>query len=253
MWVHLTVAANSRAGTGAAGTVLHMGSKGLPGLEFEKALGDAHGWPVFAFDEVGRGAIAGPVCVGVTVIDEEVLTRVQPAVKDSKLMSAPARENVIASIKTWAPTAVGEASAEEIDQYGMMRSLRLAAERALAKLSAQGYDPAVALVDGNYDWLTRPEAVEEHADRIIEQRTIASDLTVVVKVKADMSCAAVAAASVVAKVHRDALVADLDRTGTAIYGFDRHAGYGTKAHYEAIELHGLSRHHRRTFCKRYAV
>src|SRR5436305_3420097 len=114
-------------------------------------------------DEVGRGALAGPVTVGVVVVDLE--SRTAPSgVRDSKLLAPAAREALVPRLRRWARAhAVGHAEPEEIDAYGIIAALRLAGRRALASLAAV---PTCVLLDGNHDWLTErpgPEPPEEQA------------------------------------------------------------------------------------------
>src|SRR5665213_1963334 len=104
-------------------------------------------------DERGRGALAGPVSVGVVVVDE-VCRSAPVGVKDSKLLSHQVRERLVPMIQGWATAyAVGHASPGEIDRFGIMVALRLAGTRALAALPVM---PDLVLLDGNYDWLSDP-------------------------------------------------------------------------------------------------
>ena len=105
-------------------------------------------------DEVGRGSLGGPVSVGMVVVD--ATTRRPPTgLRDSKLLPPAARESLVPRICSWSRCwAIGHASAAEIDELGILRALRLAGERALASLEVR---PDLVLLDGNYDWFTRPE------------------------------------------------------------------------------------------------
>ncbi len=111
------------------------------------------GFPLVAgLDEVGRGAWAGPVSVGVVV--HSFATRPPAGIRDSKQLSEPRREELFPRVAEWCTEwAVGHASAQECDAHGMTRALRLAAHRALAELSAP---PAVVLLDGSFDYVTDP-------------------------------------------------------------------------------------------------
>ena len=168
-----------------------------PSLRVERAL-QRDGHRVLAgMDEVGRGALAGPVTVGVVVIDETCRTAPQ-GVKDSKLLAPHARERMVPRIERWALAhAVGHASPDEIDEVGIIAALRLAGCRALA---AAGIRPDLVILDGNHDWLTSPEDVGllafAHEDRV-------DTPPVTTMIKADLKCSSVAAASVLAKVTRD--------------------------------------------------
>jgi ribonuclease HII len=202
-------------------------------------------------DEVGRGALAGPVSVGVVVIDQ--VCRSAPAgVKDSKLLSPQVRERLAPRIRGWATAhAVGHASPGEIDRYGIMVALRLAGSRALDALSVI---PDLILLDGNYDWLTDPAKVgllgllEDDDDWLaslapcLPVRTI----PVMTMVKADMSCSSVAAASVLAKVERDAMMVDLAARVPG-YAWELNKGYSAPEHFAALQSRGPSVHHRRSW------
>lgn len=204
------------------------------GLERELLAGSAG--LLVGMDEVGRGAFGGPVSVGVCLIDRGVDA---PPVKlrDSKLLSAVARERLLPEIQQWCiATAVGDASPAEIDESGIVAALRLAGQRALAQLPSQ---PEVVLLDGVHDWLTPPPA--DLFDTPAEL-----PFKIVMKVKADLTCASVAAASVVAKVHRDNLMLRLEQEFPG-YGWADHVGYGTPAHRAAIAELGLCAAHRRSW------
>lgn len=198
-----------------------------PDLSVEKSLILDGYLRVAAMDEVGRGCVAGMASVGVVVVDATV-AEPEFGVKDSKLLSSAKRESFVEQIKQWAvSSAVGHASASEVDDLGILGALRLAGLRALGELDVA---PDVVLLDGSYDWLS--------CDGL--------QIPVVMKVKADMSCSAVAAASVLAKVERDALIDELALTWPG-YGWETNRGYGTKAHLEAIRELGACPEHRKTF------
>ncbi|MEO6143861.1 MAG: ribonuclease HII, partial [Dermatophilaceae bacterium] len=127
-----------------------------PSLRVERALQREGHRLLAGMDEVGRGALAGPVSVGVVVIDD-VCRSAPVGVKDSKLLSHRKRERMVPKIQKWATAyAVGHASPGEIDAFGIMVALRLAGNRALAALPVI---PDLVILDGNYDWLTDPERV----------------------------------------------------------------------------------------------
>lgn len=177
-----------------------------------------------AVDEVGRGALAGPVAVGVVVIDASA----GPAprgVRDSKACDAATRERLAPLVRTWAMrSAVGMSSPREIDDLGMTASLALAAARAV---NAIGVVPDLVLLDGSHDWLSR--AVPQSR--------------VVTRVKADTTCAAVAAASIIAKVTRDSHMVSLARIEPA-YGWEANKGYASPDHVEALTRLGPTTSHR---------
>ena len=187
-------------------------------------------------DEVGRGALGGPVSAGVVVVDERT-RRVPTGLRDSKLLTAAAREALVPRIERWAvASAVGHASAAEIDALGILAALRLAGERALHALELE---PAVIVLDGNYDWFCRPAAAP-HSPRA------AAPERVVLRVKADLTCASVAAASVLAKVARDALMREMALTHPE-YGWEINKGYATPEHLAALREHGPCVQHRRSW------
>lgn len=202
-----------------------------PRLTLERRLLREHPI-VIACDEVGRGALAGPVAVGAAVIDASgARRRIPRGLRDSKLVPEPRRADVAARAASWvAASAVGWASSSEIDEIGIMRALGLATIRALADLRAHGVvaEDAIVLLDGNYDYITPAGG---------------AGLRVRPVIKADRDCATAAAASVIAKVARDALMTDLHDDLPA-YNWARNKGYSSPDHREAIRAHGISRHHR---------
>ncbi len=187
---------------------------------------------VIGMDEVGRGAIAGPVYVGVCVVTDQ--TPDSPAgLRDSKLLSAPRREALAPLVRDWAIVACGSASAAEIDEHGISACLGLAGKRALIALHDAGVQvgEAVVVLDGSHNWLTP---------------ALPSPLRVITRTKADRDCAVVAGASVVAKVERDTVMVSLDADLPA-YGWAGNKGYGSAGHFDAIAEHGATDHHRRTW------
>ncbi len=219
---------------------------GRPSLRTERQL-QREGYAVLiGMDEVGRGALAGPVSVGVVAID--VASRAAPhGVKDSKLLTSSARLAMVPKIKRWAlGWGVGHASPDEIDQWGIMTGLRLAGERALA---ACGVVPDVILLDGNHDWLTRPERVGLLAfaePPTVHISPVPAEAPVRTMIKADMRCSSVAAASVVAKVARDSMMVDL-HDSHPYYGWNLNKGYAAPEHRVALRQHGTCDHHRRSW------
>jgi ribonuclease HII len=202
----------------------------------------AWGAPLVALDEVGRGAVAGPVSVGAVLLGAAELAAPVPAVRDSKLLSATARTRLAPQIRSWvAAAAVGHAAAAEIDQVGILAALQLAALRALAQLPSP---PAVILLDGNLDWLSPPPTAGVQS--LLGHTGGEVSAPVVCRVKADRDCASVAAASVLAKLERDAVLTDLAAASPG-YGFEAHKGYLTRAHVEAIARLGPSVEHRRSW------
>jgi ribonuclease HII len=187
------------------------------------------------------------VTVGVVVVD--ATTRSAPSgVRDSKLLTPAARTALAPKLRRWAPAhAVGHAEPHEIDTIGIIAALRLAGWRALAQLSVR---PDCVLLDGNHDWLThRPpkDAVDPDAPTLFDLPTRpeppAVPSTVVTRIKADMRCAAVAAASVLAKVERDAIMVARAAEHPA-YGWELNKGYAAPDHVQALRAHGASLQHR---------
>jgi len=222
-----------------------------PSLRVERGL-QRDGYRLIAgMDEVGRGALAGPVSVGVVVVDE-VCRSAPVGVKDSKLLSHQVRERLVPKIQAWATAhAVGHSSPAEIDQYGIMVALRLAGTRALAALPVI---PDLVLLDGNHDWLTDPGRVGLLGLITGDQDWLTGiagcgplrGIPVRTMVKADMSCSSVAAASVLAKVERDAMMVELARTVPG-YAWELNKGYSAPEHFAALGSHGASAHHRRSW------
>ncbi|KJL18598.1 Ribonuclease HII [Microbacterium oxydans] len=187
---------------------------------------------IISLDEVGRGALAGPVAVGAAVMDAAgARRRVPEGLRDSKLVTEKRRPDVAARAAAWVQaSAVGWASAAEVDEVGIMRALGLAASRAVLAVAAQGavLDGALILLDGNHDYVSKVHP---------------TPLNVRPVVKADRDCASVSAASVIAKVARDGYMAELHEAHPA-YQWNRNKGYASLEHRDAIRTVGLSPHHR---------
>ena len=211
-----------------------------PSLRVERAL-QREGHRVLAgMDEVGRGALAGPVSVGVVIIDETCGTAPQ-GVKDSKLLVPHARTAMVPRIQRWAVAhGVGHASAAEIDEVGIIAALRLAGVRALAEA---GIRPDLVILDGNHDWLTAPEDVGLFA---VAGGVPAATPPVSTMIKADLKFSSVAAASVLAKVTRDAIMVGLGDEHPA-YGWVENKGYAAPEHLDALRRLGPCELHRRSW------
>ena len=220
--------------------VSHPPSK-KPSLRVERALQRSGHRLLAGMDEVGRGALAGPVSVGVVVIDETV--RSAPVgVKDSKLLTERARKGLVPRIQRWAVAyAVGHAGPDEIDAIGIMAALRLAGTRALGSL---GVVPDLVILDGNHDWLTAPGEVGLLA--FSDDAVGPSTPPVTTMIKADLKCSSVAAASVLAKVERDGLMVGLAADHPA-YGWSLNKGYAAPEHMDAIARLGPCELHRRSW------
>lgn len=188
------------------------------------------------FDEVGRGALCGPVTIGAVLVTAETRTAPQ-GVRDSKLLTPDARQRLVPRIQRWATAyAVGHASSAEIDEHGIIAGLRLAGHRALAGL---GVEPDAVLLDGNHDYLTTPAQSGLFAPPFEVERVP----PVTTMIKADMQCAAVAAASILAKTARDAIMVELSAEHPQ-YGWHENKGYSAPDHVAALAEHGPSPHHR---------
>ncbi|CAN5161789.1 ribonuclease HII [soil metagenome] len=204
-----------------------------PTLRLERSMHREGIQFVIGCDEVGRGAIAGPVAVGFSVVGIGI-GKHPVGLRDSKMLSEKRREELAPLAQKWSHfSAVGLASALEVDAIGIIASLALAGRRALTELFEAGLPihESVILLDGSHDWLTPG---------------LAKPPRVRTRVKADRDCASVAAASVIAKVHRDRLMIDADATYPG-YGWSGNKGYGSTEHYAAINTLGPSELHRQTW------
>lgn len=192
---------------------------------------------VVGLDEVGRGALAGPVVIGACAIRIEegrVTVPLPDGVRDSKALTAARREALIAPVTAAAHAhALGWASAQEIDERGIMGALTLASLRALDGLGT-GVD--AILLDGSVDVLTShlPVVPGEAVPRVS------------LRVRGDRHCRSVAAASVLAKVARDRRMGELAALAPE-YGWASNKGYGSAAHREAILRVGPHAEHRRSW------
>lgn len=193
----------------------------LPDLSFEQAAGRAGARLVAGVDEVGRGPLAGPVMAAAVVLD---LARLPEGLTDSKALSAARRRQLAGEIHASCAVGMGLASVEEIDAINICEAAHLAMCRALAALPAR---PDFALIDGN----ALPAGLPCPGEAVI---------------KGDARALSIAAASIVAKVARDALMVDLGQHFPG-YGWEKNAGYGTKAHLQALQDLGVTPHHRRSF------
>lgn len=194
---------------------------------------------VIGIDEVGRGPIAGPVvvCACAVALGVDALCLFPKGeLKDSKKLSEKNREKIRNSLDRFRDEkkiiwGIGEVSAVRIDEIGISPAIKEATNNALLQLEDEGLPVATEVVlDGS---LFAPE-------RYVNQST---------HIKGDEKFVEISLASIIAKVYRDTLMKDLGKIFPG-YGFETHAGYGTKAHYDAIKLLGMTEHHRRSFLKR---
>jgi len=175
-------------------------------------------------DEAGRGPLAGPVCAAAVILPVGLEL---PGLNDSKKLSEKQREALFMPIKAAAKAyGIAFATVEEIENLNILNATFLAMNRAIAQLSPQ---PELALIDGN--------------------RSTGITLPSRCVVKGDSRCADIAAASVLAKVSRDHYMLEMAEEYPE-YGFERHKGYGTKLHYEAIRKYGPCPIHRPSFLKK---
>lgn len=177
--------------------------------------------PIAGVDEAGRGPLAGPVVAAAVVLDAK---RPIAGLADSKQLSAKRRESLCALIETRARAwGIGVAETDEIDRLNILQASFLAMRRALEGLDVE---PVLVRIDGNrapdLPWAVQTLVGGDRIDR------------------------AISAASILAKVRRDALMLELHARWPE-YGFDRHKGYPTAAHLAALERHGPCPAHRRSF------
>jgi len=188
-----------------------------PDLAHESACG---GRLVAGVDEVGRGPWAGPVVACAVILDRHAVPR---GLDDSKRLTRPRREVLDVEIRATACIGLGVVTVEEIDRLNVLQASLEAMRRAVADLPVS---PDHVLVDGN------------RLPRLVQPATAI--------VGGDGLSASIAAASIVAKVARDRMMADLARE-YPVYGWDHNAGYGTPEHRAALDRHGVCLHHRRSF------
>ncbi|GIG38436.1 ribonuclease HII [Cellulomonas phragmiteti] len=218
-----------------------------PHLRHERALLRGGLRLVAGMDEVGRGALAGPVSVGVVVVD--LATRSAPrGVADSKLLSPAARQALLPALGRWGVArSVGHASPEEIDACGIIAALRLAGTRALRAVTEVVDRVDAVVLDGSHDWLTPPAPdLLGTQDDLFEAVPDVPVPVVHLRVRADRSCASVAAASVLAKCERDALMVR-HAAAHPQYRWEDNKGYAAPEHLAALREHGPSVLHRRSW------
>jgi len=196
-------------------------------LAWERQLWDGGYRRIAGVDEVGRGALAGPLVAAAVILPgaspESFADPGWSAVRDSKSLTHRSRARLAEWIlASGAHVSIAEVSCEEIDQIGLGAANRCAMERAV---SALPLEPDMLLIDA---------------------MTLDLDTPQIGVIDGDALCLSVAAASIVAKVHRDTLMIDVDRAFPE-YGFARHKGYGVAAHLEALTTHGPCGQHRQSF------
>jgi ribonuclease HII len=190
-------------------------------FELEAVELQIHGGPVAGVDEAGRGPLAGPVVAAAVILDP---ANIPDGIADSKTLEPEVRRALYREILATAQVGVGVAGVDRIDADNILNASLWAMSVAVAELPAR---PRLALIDGN-----KVPPRLKCASRAI--------------VRGDAKCLSIAAASIVAKVTRDAIMVELGRAYPD-YGFERHKGYATPEHHAAIERLGVSPHHRRSF------
>lgn len=217
-----------------------------PSMRLERELQRCGARLVAGVDEVGRGALAGPVTVGVVVVSPRV--RAAPSgLRDSKLLTPAARAALEPALQRWATAwGVGHAEPREIDTHGIIAALRLAASRAFMAL---GEPPDAVILDGNHDYLgpSRDPGVAGHPGQaVLEVPGLAADpfpTWRVTRVRADQTCSAVAAASVLAKCARDRLMVSR-HADHPWYRWDANKGYAAPEHIAGLAQRGPCSLHR---------
>lgn len=199
-------------------------------LAYEKSLGPANAI-LCGVDEAGRGPLVGRVYAAAVILPDnyESLCPELSGLNDSKRLSEKKREVLAEAIKKYAAAyAIAYSTVEEIEAYNILGAALLAMNRAIEQLAIR---PTFALIDGN------------------QTKTIQLPCRAVIG--GDGTCPSIAAASILAKTARDAYCRDTLDARYPEYGFAVHKGYGTKAHYAAIEAYGLCPEHRPSFFKNY--
>ena len=197
----------------------------LPDFSIEKEISADPNLLVAGVDEVGRGTLAGPVVAAAAILPGPVPSEYEGIVNDSKLLSAAQRQRAFTWLVDWCVSyGVGACTADEIDTIGIVPATRLAMSRAIAELDPQ---PDHLLIDA-----VKLDAVA------IPQTSI---------IRADSRSQSAAAASIIAKVTRDKLMANVFDSEYPGYGFAAHKGYGTAVHISALKELGDSPIHRRSF------
>ncbi len=182
---------------------------------------------ICGIDEAGRGPLAGPVVAACVVLDT---AHIIPGLADSKQLSEKKRNSLSEMIKQHARAwAVASATVEEIDRLNILQATLLAMQRAVEKLPLT---PDIAMVDGT------------HSPRL--------EIPVQTVIKGDSKIAEISAASILAKTTRDVEMLSLHQCFPE-YGFDRHKGYPTKRHIEALQMYGITEIHRRSFAPVQAI
>lgn len=192
-----------------------------PDFSLEQALIAQGACRIAGVDEVGRGPLAGPVTAAAVVLDPSAIP---DGLNDSKKLTEKKRIALLEALRDCAEISVAHASVEEIDEINILRASHLAMERAVAGLSVP---PDHLLIDGNLI----PRGLTIPAQAVV---------------KGDGRSVSIAAASIAAKIARDAIMRDLAQQFPG-YGWESNAGYPSKSHISALQNIGVTPHHRRSF------
>ena len=206
----------------------------LPTLDVELELLESAS-VVIGIDEVGRGAVAGPVVVGAAAVVPG-MPQWPAGLRDSKRLTEKRREQIGPLLRDWTTVGLGWVDADQIDEHGITWALAQAAASAVADLAGAGVDLARShvLLDGSHDWLSP---------------AMPAPIPVTMREKSDRDCVSVAAAACCAKVARDAYMRDAAALDSR-FGWEQNKGYGTAAHLAAVREHGVSPLHRQTWLTR---
>ena len=172
-------------------------------------------------DEVGRGSLIGPVYAAAVILDKSINKKL---LKDSKILTKSKREILSKYIKENSIWAIGRSSVKEIEKLNILQASLLAMKRAIKKLKKK---PMLVLIDGN-----KIPSLENYNLKSV--------------IKGDQKIPSISAASIIAKVTRDKMIANLGKKFKG-YNLDKNSGYGTKQHLKAIRNLGITNHHRKTF------
>ncbi len=200
----------------------------MPDFSIENSLSSNKNKIICGIDEVGRGPLAGPVLASAVIIpNNNKIKYIENEINDSKKISAKKRAYLYAEIKKIAKIAIGKASVQEIDNINILQATMLAMQRAFNNLcTIYNIIPDIALIDGN-----------KTPNLKCQTQTV---------IKGDQISLSIAAASIIAKCERDKIMAKLAKAYPN-YGWEKNAGYGTKAHMLGIEKFGVTKHHRTSF------
>jgi len=192
----------------------------VPDLSIEKNKNNLNYKLIAGVDEVGRGPWAGPVYSAAVILD---ISKIPAEINDSKKMSEKKRDEIYSRIVSEHHYSIGVADVNEIDELNILQASLLSMKRAITNLHL---NPDFVLIDGVH----RPN-LDIDSENII---------------KGDSKSLSIAAASIIAKVERDRFMKKIDEEYPC-YNWKKNKGYGTKEHQNALNIHGISKHHRKSF------